>query len=73
MASSTLNHVGVSSPVNASSQLDDHPADGEQEQLFWLAGLSRQLAANDWQRQSGRYSIANLEGDAFARDCMLEL
>jgi metallophosphoesterase (TIGR03767 family) len=36
-----------------------------------LSGFSRQLAANDWQRQSGNYDVAKAEGNATDRNIWL--
>lgn len=36
-----------------------------------LASLSRQVAANDWQRQTGDTSVQNMEGNANARNVVL--
>jgi hypothetical protein len=36
-----------------------------------LASLSRQIAANDWQRQIGDASVENMEGNANARNLVL--
>lgn len=36
-----------------------------------LAGLSRLLAANDWQRQSGPFDVALAEGEAKDRNVWL--
>lgn len=74
LASSVINHSGVVSPVAEARQTvelpDYHP---EELRVQWLAGLSRQLAANDWQRQGGNYSVANLEGEPLDRDFTIRL
>lgn len=73
LASTAINHVGAISPIPGPSVNLEPPDATDPDQLQWLAGLSRQLAANDWQRQSGTYSIANLEGVASARDFVVRI
>jgi hypothetical protein len=73
LTSTTINHLGAVSPVAGPGQILDPQVGQSDDELFWLAGLSRQLAVNDWQRQSGTYSVANLEGDTSARDFAVRL
>ncbi len=73
LASTTINHIGATSPIAEPGLNLETPDLGDPDLLLWLAGLSRQLAVNDWQRQSGTYSIANLEGEASARDFVVRI
>lgn len=62
IATYVFDHLGVPQPDI--TQLDDHKQ---------LAGISRWLAANNWQRQEGDHPLDKLEGERFDRNIVLTL
>ena len=58
----------VSTPVNHSGSLLASCQDADLSQVNDLAGVSRVLSVNDWQRRSGEFSIEKNEGTIFDRN-----
>ena len=73
LASTAINHMGDVAPVARPSEQITAPNPHSADHIHWLAGLSRQLAANDWQRQHGTYSVDNLEGTHSSRNFVVRL
>jgi metallophosphoesterase (TIGR03767 family) len=64
IANTAINHLGTILPDYDRPKLDE---------VQDLAGLSRALAANDWQRRSGEFSIDKNEGSLFDRNGIVVL
>lgn len=64
IASTQINHNGV-----VASEITEYSVD----QINHLAGISRLLSVNDWQRRQGKFAIESNEGNAPDRSSLLRL
>lgn len=63
----------ASTPLNHSGSILPSPEHLRLDEVNEIAGLSRLLSLNDWQRRGGMFSIENNEGESFDRNSIVVL
>jgi metallophosphoesterase (TIGR03767 family) len=63
----------ASTPINHSGSILPDPEHLRLDEVNELAGLSRLLSVNDWQRRGGIFAIENNEGESFDRNGIVVL
>ncbi|NDE27034.1 MAG: TIGR03767 family metallophosphoesterase [Actinobacteria bacterium] len=63
----------ASTPINHAGSILPDPEHLKLDEVNELAGLSRLLSVNDWQRRGGIFSIENNEGTSFDRNAIVAL